>query len=149
MLEKLDAIKGGDALVSIGKEGEYEEAKWPEAEFIVGNPPFLGGQKLRAAFQLKYLESLTGLYRQRIPPGQTWLPIGLKKLVWQLNKKSAVGQDWLRRSRSAVVAAESRSIGSRRLQKSLKRGRTRSGPSMALTSAFQLFVLETEITKNG
>ena len=107
VLEKLDAIKGGDALVSIGKEGEYEEAKWPEAEFIVGNPPFLGGQKLRAAFQLKYLESLTGLYRQRIPPGADLVTYWFEKARVAIEQKIS--------SRAGLVATQSIRRGSSRI----------------------------------
>ena len=28
-------------------EGGFVEAEWPEADFIVGNPPFLGGKLMR------------------------------------------------------------------------------------------------------
>ena len=44
VLEDLEAIECRDALVTKKTDGSYEEAKWPEAEFIVGNPPFLGGK---------------------------------------------------------------------------------------------------------
>src|ERR1700709_410897 len=47
VLEDLNAIECRDALVTKKENGSYEEAKWPEAEFIVGNPPFLGGKLLR------------------------------------------------------------------------------------------------------
>ena len=45
VLRPLDAIECRDALgCGVKKSGAYEEAQWPEAEFIVGNPPFLGGK---------------------------------------------------------------------------------------------------------
>jgi type II restriction/modification system DNA methylase subunit YeeA len=59
VLEKLDAIEQGDALISIGKRGIYEETKWPEAEFIVGNPPFLGAKLMKR----KLGPEKTALYR--------------------------------------------------------------------------------------
>ena len=43
VLEDLQAIECRDALVTQRADGTFEEAQWPEAEFIVGNPPFLGG----------------------------------------------------------------------------------------------------------
>jgi type II restriction/modification system DNA methylase subunit YeeA len=47
VLRPLDAIECRDALLTKKEDGKYEEAQWPEAEFIVGNPPFLGGVKIR------------------------------------------------------------------------------------------------------
>ncbi|PKN07440.1 MAG: SAM-dependent methyltransferase [Deltaproteobacteria bacterium HGW-Deltaproteobacteria-8] len=37
-------------------------ATWPEADFIVGNPPFIGGGMKRAALGSGYFEALTGTY---------------------------------------------------------------------------------------
>ena len=44
VLEPLDAIECRDTLVTRKEDGSYEEADWPAAEFIVGNPPFLGAK---------------------------------------------------------------------------------------------------------
>src|SRR5204863_2741142 len=33
-------------------------ANWPDAEFIIGNPPFLGGKKMRAELGDKYVDAL-------------------------------------------------------------------------------------------
>jgi hypothetical protein len=49
---------------------------WPEVDFIVGNPPFLGGKKLRTGDRKtagsglgdEYVEKLFGAYRDRVPP---------------------------------------------------------------------------------
>jgi type II restriction/modification system DNA methylase subunit YeeA len=46
VLEALDAIECRDALVTKKEDGSYQEAKWPTAEFIVGNPPFLGASRM-------------------------------------------------------------------------------------------------------
>ena len=40
VLEDLEAIECRDALVTKKEDGSYEEAQWPRAEFIIGNPPF-------------------------------------------------------------------------------------------------------------
>jgi type II restriction/modification system DNA methylase subunit YeeA len=45
VLEDLQAIECRDALVTKREDGSYEEAQWPKAEFIVGNPPFLGASR--------------------------------------------------------------------------------------------------------
>ncbi|MBA3415307.1 MAG: class I SAM-dependent DNA methyltransferase, partial [Chloroflexia bacterium] len=39
-----------------------KEAAWPEAEFIVGNPPFLGGKRLRAELGDAYVADLFTVY---------------------------------------------------------------------------------------
>jgi hypothetical protein len=43
------------------------EAPWPEAEFIVGNPPFLGGKKLRRDLGDAAVEALFSVYDGRVP----------------------------------------------------------------------------------
>ena len=52
-------------LVVDGKE-TYPNARlpdWPEADFIIGNPPFIGGSKMREAFGGLYLESLWNAHK--------------------------------------------------------------------------------------
>ena len=43
------------------------EPEWPEADVIIGNPPFLGDKKMRAELGDKYVEDLRKLYGDRIP----------------------------------------------------------------------------------
>jgi len=42
-------------------------AEWPAAEFIVGNPPFLGDKAMRGALGDGYVEALRRAYRGRVP----------------------------------------------------------------------------------
>ena len=44
------------------------EPEWPEAEFIVGNPPFLGNKQMRSGLGESYVSKLWTLYRDRLPP---------------------------------------------------------------------------------
>lgn len=44
-----------------------KEPEWPDVDVIVGNPPFLGGGRIRSQLGDKYTESLFELYRDRIP----------------------------------------------------------------------------------
>jgi type II restriction/modification system DNA methylase subunit YeeA len=67
VLRKLDSIECRDALLSPDGKGGFVEAQWPEADFIVGNPPFLGGKLLRRGLGDDYVETLFGTYAGRVP----------------------------------------------------------------------------------
>jgi len=67
LLEKLNAIECSDALVTKKEDGTYEEARWPDAEFVVGNPPFLGGKLLRSGLGSEAVERLFSIYNNRVP----------------------------------------------------------------------------------
>ncbi|MGA2488492.1 MAG: DNA methyltransferase [Roseiarcus sp.] len=45
----------------------FVEASWPEADFIVGNPPFLGGKLLRRGLGDDNVETLFRVYEGRVP----------------------------------------------------------------------------------
>ena len=47
VLGALDNIELRDAILARDDEGNPVPAEWPEAEFVVGNPPFLGGKLMR------------------------------------------------------------------------------------------------------
>jgi hypothetical protein len=68
ILRRMDMIEHRDALLT-EREGVFVEAEWPEADFIVGNPPFLGGSKLRRELGDEYAERLWKVYEGRVPGG--------------------------------------------------------------------------------
>lgn len=41
---------------------------WPAVDFLVGNPPFLGGKKLRTELGDEYVDKLFAAWRDRVPP---------------------------------------------------------------------------------
>lgn len=47
----------------------YTERKWPSADVIVGNPPFLGGSKLWQELGREYQSELWRVYEGRVPGG--------------------------------------------------------------------------------
>ena len=47
ILDKLVTIENRDAILDLSKPNLPVSAKWPEADFIVGNPPFLGSKVFR------------------------------------------------------------------------------------------------------
>jgi hypothetical protein len=50
-----------------GRVGAGVEPAWPAADVIVGNPPFLGGNKIRAELGDEYVDTLFKLYEGRVP----------------------------------------------------------------------------------
>ena len=55
-----------DAILAREGDGALREPDWPEADVIVGNPPFLGGKRLRAELRDAYVDDLFALYRGRV-----------------------------------------------------------------------------------
>ena len=58
VLEPLDNIELRDAILAYNAEGAPVPATWPEAEFVVGNPPFLGAKLLRRNLGSEYVEAM-------------------------------------------------------------------------------------------
>jgi type II restriction/modification system DNA methylase subunit YeeA len=67
ILRKLDTIECRDALITKKPDGSFVEAEWPSAEFIVGNPPFLGRSFLRANLGDDYVDVLFSVFDARVP----------------------------------------------------------------------------------
>ncbi|MGC1870772.1 MAG: DNA methyltransferase [Acidobacteriaceae bacterium] len=67
ILRKLDNIQHRDAILTHDSEGRPVEPEWPQADCIIGNPPFLGGNKIRQELGDTYVEALFALYAERVP----------------------------------------------------------------------------------
>ncbi len=63
ILKPIDSIEHRDAILN----PDGTEPEWPACEVIVGNPPFLGGGKIRAELGDAYTEALFKLYSERLP----------------------------------------------------------------------------------
>jgi type II restriction/modification system DNA methylase subunit YeeA len=48
-------------------QGGGAEPEWPVVDVIIGNPPFLGGNKIRAELGDEYVDALFKLYEGRVP----------------------------------------------------------------------------------
>ncbi len=79
ILERLGNIKLQDALL----DGDKETA-WPEADFIVGNPPFLGNYKMRQELGDSYVQKLYDLFRGRVPNGADFVCYWFEKARAQI-----------------------------------------------------------------
>jgi hypothetical protein len=67
ILKSLNHIENRDALLDVTDPSKPQEARWPEAEFIVGNPPFLGNRLLRRNLGDAYSEALWSVFDARLP----------------------------------------------------------------------------------
>ncbi len=60
-------ILNDDAVLRYDAAGKAYEPEWPPADVIVGNPPFLGGKRLRAELDAQYVNQIFDLYNGRVP----------------------------------------------------------------------------------
>jgi type II restriction/modification system DNA methylase subunit YeeA len=75
ILKSLETIQHMDAILRLPSpsrkrargESHPSEPTWPPAEIIIGNPPFLGGNKIRAELGAEYVAALFKLYEGRVP----------------------------------------------------------------------------------
>ena len=63
ILSPLDTIECRDAILS----PKGAEPEWPEADAVIGNPPFLGGKLLARGLGEDYVAKLFDAYRDRVP----------------------------------------------------------------------------------
>ena len=89
ILRKLDSIECRDALLT----ADGEEAEWPAADFIVGNPPFLGDRRMIASLGEDYVRTLRSVYETQIPGRSDlvcyWIAKGVDQVV--AHPKTRVG----------------------------------------------------------
>jgi len=67
ILQRLDTFRCMDSILDLSDPSHPKEPEWPTAEFIVGNPPFLGNKRMRNELGDVYCESLWKLFGGRIP----------------------------------------------------------------------------------
>jgi type II restriction/modification system DNA methylase subunit YeeA len=89
ILRPLDTIECRDAVLN----PDGTEAEWPAAEFVVGNPPFLGGSKMRGVLSKEYVEALRDAYEGRVPGGADLVTY------------------WFEKSRTAIAAGKTKHAG--------------------------------------
>ena len=62
ILGRIDQIECRDAVLATNPRGDPIPAAWPNAEFIIGNPPFLGMKRIRKEFADRYVDRLRAAY---------------------------------------------------------------------------------------
>jgi type II restriction/modification system DNA methylase subunit YeeA len=88
ILQKLENIEHADAIMRYDSKGKFYEPTWPAADFIVGNPPFLGDKKMRRELDLEphvtYTDDLRALYKHRVPGGADLVTFWFEKARAQI-----------------------------------------------------------------
>jgi hypothetical protein len=68
ILEPIESIRLTDAILDLADPEHPKEPEWPAADFIVGNPPFLGGKRIRGECGHDYFEQILTVFNDVIPP---------------------------------------------------------------------------------
>jgi type II restriction/modification system DNA methylase subunit YeeA len=86
ILKPLNNIARHDALFD-DKGGEY---KWPKADAIIGNPPFLGGKRLRDGLGDETVDRMFRIFEGRVPAEADLVCYWFAKAREHLEKRKAV-----------------------------------------------------------
>ncbi|MBZ5653621.1 MAG: N-6 DNA methylase, partial [Acidobacteriia bacterium] len=90
ILAPLNHIQCRDAVLN----ADGTEAEWPEADVIIGNPPFLGSFRMRNQLGDNYTESLRNAYKGRLPGGADlvtyWFEKARAKIVSGLTARAGL-----------------------------------------------------------
>lgn len=89
VLKPLEQIEQRDALIT-----DYDsDAAWPDADVIVGNPPFIGATKRRGELGEVYNDRINKLFKSRLPDGANFVCY------------------WFEKSREAMANGKTRAVG--------------------------------------
>ncbi|HEX3417274.1 MAG TPA: class I SAM-dependent DNA methyltransferase [Stellaceae bacterium] len=103
ILKPLDTIECRDAILN--EDGG--EAEWPEADVVIGNPPFLGGKLLRTVLGNDYVERLFAAYAGRVPAEADLVVYWFAKAWEQMSSLSPLKGGEGRVRRAGLVATNS------------------------------------------
>lgn len=102
ILRPLQHIVCCDAILT----DDVREPSWPTVDVIIGNPPFLGGRKLKPELGDDYVTALRKVYAGRVPEGADLVCYWFEKAAAALKSGNAM--------RGGLVATNSISGGSNR-----------------------------------
>lgn len=68
ILPPLNNIKQMDAILAYDADGNPVEPDWPEVDVIIGNPPFLGGKKIKTELGSNYVTDVFKVYSMKVSP---------------------------------------------------------------------------------
>ena len=89
ILMPLDTIRQTDAILDMSDANNPSEVEWPDAEFIIGNPPFLGHNPFRRQLGDEYADALYSVFNGRIPKSSDLCCYWLEKARAQISDGKA------------------------------------------------------------
>jgi len=114
LLRKLDNIQHADAIMRYDEAGKPYEPQWPAADYIVGNPPFLGDKMMRGEMGDVYVTDLRKLYENRVPGGADLVTYWFEKAREEIAKEQT--------QRAGLLATNSiRMVGNRPVLERIKK----------------------------
>jgi type II restriction/modification system DNA methylase subunit YeeA len=66
ILRPMENFENKDAILDLSDPAAPREPDWPAADFIVGNPPFLGNRFIAGELGKDYVSALAKVYKQRL-----------------------------------------------------------------------------------
>jgi len=93
VLEKLEQVRLMDAILDLSDPASPREPAWPDADVIVGNPPFLGSRFLRRELGDHYVDMLFSAWDKRV------------------NREADLCCYWFEKARALVAAGMVRRVG--------------------------------------
>lgn len=84
VLEALETIRLTDSLITMHEGGTVRETDWPSADFIIGNPPFLGDKRMRTELGDEYVDLLRSIFRERVRGGADFVCYFFEKARLQI-----------------------------------------------------------------
>lgn len=87
ILQPLQQIENRDAVLA----GDGRPAEWPDANVVIGNPPFIGDKKMLRELGDDYTESLRKAYAGRVPGGADFVCYWFEKANEAIKSGSLMG----------------------------------------------------------
>ncbi|MGB2985490.1 MAG: DNA methyltransferase [Phycisphaerae bacterium] len=86
ILEPIESIECQDAILDLSDPDIPKPAKWPEADFIIGNPPFLGSKLFRQqGLEDSYVEAMFAAFEIPNPSDLCcyWFELARQAIEWK------------------------------------------------------------------
>ena len=141
VLDPLETIRLQDALLDRTDPEHPKEAEWPEADYIIGNPPFLGGKRMRTELGDEYVDDLFCVFDGRLRARPTSAATSSRRRESKSQSDEAKRAGLLATNSIRGGANRESLIGSRKPATSSWHGPTNLGSSTVLRFAFRSLAL--------
>jgi hypothetical protein len=73
VMQPLENIQLRNAVLAYDSDGHAVQARWPEAFAVIGNPPYVGGNRIRQELGNENIEALFSAYRGKVPASSDYV----------------------------------------------------------------------------